>query len=310
MTDYLVKRLLHFFILGWIAASLVFFLIHLLPGDPIDGMLGVRGSGRDIQRVREELGLNRPLVLQYADFIVRLPRLDLGRSIVHRRKVTELIAAYFPNTLVLSLASLLVSLILSVPLGLWAAIRRGSPLDTGVVLAASLGQAIPNYFLGPLLVLLFSILLGWLPVSGSGDAVHLVLPALTLGWSMSALQLRIVRTAVLEELEKPYVLLALAKGVPPGRLLRRHVLRNALIPILTTAGLQLGALLTGTVITETVFSWQGIGRLLVTAVRGRDYPLVQGLVLCMTFVFLIVHLVVDLVQAAISPRIRFEIRKR
>lgn len=310
MFTFLCKRIFSFIFLLWASVTLVFFMVHLLPGDTAVHLLGQGASADDISRLRAELELDRPLHHQYGRYIGRLVNLDLGRSLYNREPVAENILSYLPHTLILALAAMLVAVSISIPLGLWAAGRSGSALDMGITLFCSLGQALPNFFLGPLLILFFAVHLGWFPVSGSEGVRGLVLPALTLGWSMSALLTRIVRRGVVSELDKPYVLLARAKGLSSARVLWRHVLKNAAVPVITTVGLQMGALLTGTVITETVFSWPGIGTLLVQSVRRRDCPMVQGLVVCMTAAYLLVHLFVDLLYMACHPRSRHVSKKK
>jgi peptide/nickel transport system permease protein len=310
MIAYSCKRLLSFVCLLWAAATLVFFMIHLLPGDAAVHILGHGATASDIARLRTELNMDRPLLQRYGRYLWGLVTLDLGRSLYNRKPVTDNILAYLTHTLVLALAAMTVAVLLSMPLGLLAACRVGSKLDVGITLFCSLGQALPNFFLGPLLILFFSVRLDWLPVSGAEGFESLVLPALTLGWSMSALLTRILRRAVATELSKPYSLLARAKGLSTAAVLGRHVLRNAAVPVITTMGLQMGALLGGTVITETVFSWPGLGTLLIQSVRRRDCPMVQGLVLFMTAVFLIVHFIADLMYAVSSPETRHAIKKR
>ena len=310
MIGYSCRRLISFVFLLWAAATLVFFLIHLLPGDAAVHILGHGAPSEDIARLRSELDLDRPILEQYVRYLWRLVNLDMGRSLYNREPVVDNISAYMGHTLVLALAAMAVAVSISMPLGLVAACRVGSKLDVGITLFCSIGQALPNFFLGPLLILLFSIHLDWLPVSGADGFRSLVLPAVTLGWSMSALLTRILRRAVATELAKPYALLARAKGLSTAGVLRRHVLRNAAVPVITTIGLQMGALLGGTVITETVFSWPGVGTLLIQSVRRRDCPMVQGLVLFMTAVFLIVHLLADLMYAACSPEARHAVKER
>jgi peptide/nickel transport system permease protein len=289
-------------------ATVVFFLIHLIPGDPVTAALGPGARGEDIQRIRQELNLDEPLFQQYFDFIKNLVNLSFGRSISDNRPVMSNILPALPNTIALAVGSMLLALLISFPLGALAAFRENRAVDVSITFISSVGLAIPNFFLGPLLILLFSIKLGWLPVSGSGSFKHILLPILTLGTSMSAFLTRIIKSAISTELKRPYVILARAKGLTEFQLFKIHLLKNAMVPVITTIGLQLGLLLTGTIITETIFSWQGIGSLLVTSIKQRNYPMIQGIVVFMTFVYLVLSLLVDLSYFYIDPRIRHELK--
>jgi peptide/nickel transport system permease protein len=280
----------------------VFFVVHWIPGDPAIGILGAGENRGDLQRLRIQLGLERPLTEQYTDFLGDILQGDLGVSFYTRQKVAGSIRMYFPNTLQLAVFSLLIAVMLAFPAGILAAYRENSPLDVTIGFIGTSGLALPNFFAGPLLVLLFSINLGWLPVSGSDGLRYLVLPSFTLGISMTALLTRIVRKSVLLELRKPYVLLARAKGLPESSILRIHVLKNAMIPIITTMGMQMGYLLSGAIVTETIFSWQGIGVLLVKSLTRRDYPMVQGIVVFISFLYLLINFLVDLSYFFFDPR--------
>jgi peptide/nickel transport system permease protein len=285
------------------AATLIFFLVHLIPGDPVVSILGEGANREDVERLRRELNLHKPLFTQYIDFLRDLLDLSFGKSIFNNREVMVNILKYLPNTIYLSAAAMFTALLISFPLGVLAAFRENSLLDSAVTFVSSAGLAVHNFFLGPLLIVLFSIKLGWFPVSGSGGLEYIVLPALTLGFSMSAFLSRIVRTAVGTEMKEPYVLLARAKGLSEFNIFRKHILKNALIPVVTTVGMQFGALLTGAIITENVFSWQGLGVLLIESIGRRDYPMIQGLIVFITFVFLIVNFLVDLSYFVINPKI-------
>lgn len=285
-------------------ATLVFLLIHLVPGDPVDAMLGESAVAADKAELRRELGLDRPLAVQYGDFLLGLARGDLGTSFRSREPVSREILSRFPATMLLACASLAVALLIAFPLGIAAAMRPRSWIDLLCGTSAMLGLSMPNFVIGPLLVLLFSIRLGVFPVSGHGGWRHLVLPALTLGSGMSAILMRMLRSSLLEEIRQDYVRTAVAKGMPETRAIVRHALPNALIPVVTTLGLQFGALLAGSVITETLFSWPGIGRLMVQAIDARDYPLVQGCVLFVALLTVAVNLAVDLLYGLVDPRIR------
>ena len=290
----------------WGVSTLVFLLIHLVPGDPVQAMLGESALQTDIDNLRERLGLNEPLLIQYKNYFLDLLKGDFGTSIVSGRKVTKEILSRFPATLELAVASILIAVLISFPLGLLSALKKDSAWDVFATAVSTLGLAIPNFWLGPLLIILFSIKLSIFPVSGRGTIAHLVLPAITLGTALSALLTRIVKTSVAEELKEDYVRVALAKGFTKRRVLLKHVFRNALIPIITILALQIGSLLTGAIITETIFSWPGIGRLIIRAINQRDYPLVQGIILFIAFIYIITNFLADIFYAVIDPRIRYE----
>jgi len=287
-------------------ATLVFAFLHLIPGDPVDIMLGEAAAPADVAALRHDLGLDRPLPAQYGRFLARAARGDLGRSITFRAPVTSLIAARYPATLQLAAAALVLALGLALPLGVAAAVRPGSAVDRLARLASLAGVCLPSFWLGPLLILVFSLELGWLPVSGRATPASVVLPALTLGLGMAAILVRLTRASMLAALREDYVRTARAKGAPEWRVLAVHALRNALLPVTTVAGLQAGALLTGAIITETIFAWPGLGRLVVQAIDARDYPLVQGCVLAIGVTYVAVNTATDLLHRAIDPRLRDE----
>ena len=302
--QHLASRLLFAAPVVFLVVSLVFFLIHLVPGDPVQQMLGERAQAADIERMRQELGLDQPLLTQYAQYLGGLLRGDLGRSFRFNSPVTEIILSRYPATIVLTLASLFVALLLSIPAGVQAAVHRGRWPDGVLGFLSLLGLSFPNFALGPMLILLFSVEAGWLPVSGSGSVLHLILPAVTLGTALAAVLTRMVRTSVLEELSQDYVRTARAKGLSEPRIRYKHVLRNGLIPVATLVGLQLGALLSGAMVTETIFSWPGIGRLTLQSINSRDYPLMQGCFLTIAVTYIVVNLITDLVYGVVDPRIR------
>lgn len=284
--------------------TLVFLLIHLVPGDPVEAMLGETARAADREALRSALGLDRPLAEQYLAYLGRLAVLDLGESFVWQRPVSALLAERLPATLELAAAALALALLIAVPLGVLAARNQGGPLDGGAMGFSLLGAAVPNFWLGPLLILVFSLWLGWTPVSGRGDPGSLILPAVTLGTGLAAVLARMVRGSVLEVLSEDYVRTARAKGLGEGRVLWGHALRNAWLPVLTLIGLQLGGLLAGAVITETVFAWPGVGSLLVEAIQGRDYPVVQACVLLVSLAYVLVNALTELVYRQADPRIR------
>lgn len=286
--------------------TLVFALIHLIPGDPVQAMLGETAAPRDVEELRHRLGLDAPLTTQYVQFMRGVARGDLGRSLRTGQPVVASIAERMPATIELALAAVALALVIAIPLGVIAAVKRGTWADHGAMAAALAGVSIPGFWLGPLLALFFAVELGWLPVSGRGTWAHLVLPAVSLGAGLAAVLARITRTTLLEELSQPYVHAVRAKGASPLRVVVRHALRNSLIPVVTVLGLQFGAVLTGTVVTETVFAWPGIGRLLVQSIGFRDYPMVQGCILFIAVTYVTVNLVTDLAYGALDPRIRYE----
>ena len=310
MKAYIIKRVFLLLFLVAAVSTIVFFLLHVVPGDPVYTALGPGAAGEDILRLHRELNLDKPLISQYLDFLKNLGDLSFGKAISNGRNVMDNILPVLPYTVYLAVTAMLLGLAVSLPLGVWAAFKENSGIDLSITFFSSAALALPAFFLGPLLIMLFSIKLGWLPVSGSDSVKHLILPALTLGTGVSAYLTRIVKSAVGMELEKPYILLAIAKGLSPRQIFFRHLFKNALIPIVTTGGLQLGALLSGAIITETVFSWHGIGSLLVEAIKQRDYPMVQGIVLFITFAYLTLNFLVDMSYFFIDPRIRHELKKR
>jgi peptide/nickel transport system permease protein len=290
----------------WLIVTLVFLLVHIVPGDPVQQMLGEGARAGDLMQLRHALGLDVPISTQYKHYLAGVVRGDLGDSFRFRQPVTRVVLAHYPATLELAIVALLACAAIGIPAGLLAAARRGTPTDHAVGLFTLFGLSVPNFALGPVLILVFSVILGWLPVSGRGGPSHLILPAITLGAALAAILTRMVRTSVIEELSSDYVRTAHAKGLSPSAVLFRHAFRNALIPILTILGLQFGTLLAGTVITETIFSWPGIGRLAVQAIDARDYPLLQGCILLIAFSYVVVNLLTDVICAFVDPRVRFE----
>ncbi len=305
MKRYLLQRLLLLLptLLG--ALTLVFFLIHLVPGDPIEVMLGETASAADKEELRRSLGLDRPLLAQYRSFLAGLVRADLGRSLSEQASVSALIRARFPATFQLTSCAMAVALLLSLTLAAMAARRRASWVDRAALLFSLLGLSLPNFWLGPMLMIVFAIQLGWTPVSGRGGLGHLVLPSLTLGLGMAAILTRILRAGLLQAIREDYARTARAKGLSESRVWLKHTLRNALLPVITIVSLQFGSLLAGSIITETVFSWPGIGRLTVQAIQARDYPLVQGCVLVIAITYLLVNFLTDIFYRLADPRIHY-----
>lgn len=304
MQAYLVSRLMT---AVWVIAglsSLVFFLIHWVPGDPVEVMLGESAAAADREALRHALGLDQPLLRQWGGFLSGVLRLELGTSLYERQPVLDLLQGRYPATLELATLAFLIAVAIAVPMGVVAAARRGTRWDLGTMGFSLLGVSVPNFWLGPLLVMVFSLALGWFPVSGRSGPLSVVLPAITLGTALAAIVSRMVRSSLLEVLGEDYIRTARAKGLSPYRVLVRHGLRNAWLPVLTVLGMQLGALLGGAVVTETVFNWPGIGSLLVESIQRRDYPVVQGCVLMISLCYVAINLVTDLLYAWVDPRVR------
>ena len=306
MLAFLLRRLLLTLPVVWIVVTLVFGLIHVVPGDPVAQMLGEGASVTQVERLRHELGLDRPVFEQYRTYMTGLLHGDLGHSFRNQEAVATSILTRYPATIQLAVASLIFSIAISVPLGILGAVRRGHAVDSLIGFVSLLGISLPNFALGPMLILLFSIALGLLPVSGRGDFLHLILPALTLGGGLAATTTRMVRGSMLEEIRQDYVRTARAKGLNERAVLFRHALRNGLIPVITILGLQSGMLLAGAIITETIFSWPGLGRLTIQAINARDYPLVQGCFLVIALTYILINLATDVLYSVVDPRIRYD----
>jgi len=287
-------------------ATLVFSLIHLVPGDPAQAMLGDGAAPQDVAELRQSLGLDQPLTTQYARFLRGAMSGDLGESFRTGQPVTAMIIERVPATAELAIASMIVAIVIAIPLGVVAAVWRGTAIDYAAMTFALAGVSIPNFWLGPLLAIVFAVELGWLPVSGRGTLLHLVLPAISLGLALAAILARMTRASLLDELNELYVRAARARGVSRAGAITAHALRNSLVPLLTIIALQFGAVLTGAVITETIFAWPGIGRLLIQSIGFRDYPTVQGCILLIAFTYVTVNLVTDVLYGFLDPRIRFE----
>jgi peptide/nickel transport system permease protein len=301
---YLGRRCLALIPVALGVATITFALIHVVPGDPVVAMLGDMAAPADIQGLRHELGLDRPLWEQYGAFLGGLATGDLGESISQHQPVAHLIAQRLPATLELAVAGLIVAIAIAFPLGLVAGAHPGGPVDLGAMGFAVLGISIPHLYLGPLLMILFSLKLRWLPLTGRGGLAHLILPAITLGTALAAILARMLRQSLMQVRESDYMRTAIGKGLSASAALMRHGLRNALTPVVTLLGLQLGGLLTGSIITEVIFSWPGLGRLMITAISARDYPLVEGCVLTFALTYVVVNMATDVVYGLIDPRIR------
>jgi len=304
MFRFIFQRVLYTLPVVWLVVSVVFLLIHLVPGDPILQMLGEGAPAADIQATRHAYGFDQSLGQQYLHYWRGVFHGDLGQSVRLNQSVSKLVLQRYPYTLQLTLASLFVAVILSIPAGVRSARRRNQWEDRALSVISLFGLSFPNIALGPILILFFSIKLGWLPVSGAGSFANLVLPALTMGSALAAILTRMVRTSMLEELSQDYIRTARAKGLPERTVVYRHALRNAMIPVITVLGLQFGALLAGAIVTETIFSWPGIGRLTITAIGNRDYYLVQGCILAIGLTYVAVNFLTDFLYSVANPRIR------
>ncbi len=304
MFRYITTRLLYAVPVLWLVVSVVFLLIHLVPGDPIQQMLGENAAATDLAAARHAYGLDVPMGRQYVNYWKGVLHGDLGQSLRFNQNVGRIIAERYPATIELTLAALAVAILISIPAGVRSARRRNRWDDRAISFVSLLGLSFPNFALGPVLILFFAVMLGLLPVSGSGTVLHVVLPAITMGGALAAILTRMVRTAMLEELGQDYIRTARAKGLPESTVVYRHALRNAMIPVMTVIGLQFGALLAGAIVTETIFSWPGIGRLTIQAISSRDYYLVQGCILAIGLTYVAVNFLTDFLYSVVNPRIR------
>lgn len=302
----MLKRLLGVLPVVFGILLLTFLLVHLVPGDPVEVMLGESATMADRAQLRADLGLDRPLPMQFAAYLGKLAHGDFGRSIHSRTPISDLLAERIPATARLALLALAIALLIGLPLGVVAALKHRSWPDELATVSAMTLSAMPHFWLGPLLMLVFALWLGWLPVSGMESQASIVLPALTLGCGLAAILTRMTRASLLEVLGEDFVRTARAKGLPERVVVLRHALRPALLPVVTVVGLQLGSLLTGAVITETVFGWDGIGRLLVESIEKRDYPVTQACVLVIALSYVGVNALTDAAYALLDPRVRFK----
>lgn len=300
----MIKRVLAVIPVVFGVLLLTFLLVHLVPGDPVEVMLGESATMADREQLRAELGLDQPLVQQFGSYLARMARGDLGVSIHTHTRITSLLAERIPMTARLAALALLIAIVVGLPLGIVAALRANhwqDHLATGASLTLS---AMPHFWLGPLLMMVFALWLGWLPVSGMEHPASIVLPAVTLGFGLAAILTRMTRASMLEVLNEDFVRTARAKGLPEHQVIARHALRAALLPIVTVLGLQLGGLLAGAVITETVFGWDGVGRLLVESIEKRDYPVTQACVLVIALSYVLINLLTDIVYTRLDPRVK------
>jgi len=304
MLQFLFKRLWHtvFVIIG--ISMISFFFIHL-SGDPVMLMLPGDASTQEIDTLREQLGFNQPLHRQYLRFAGQALRGKFGNSLYYKVPAMELILERLPASLELAMAAMLIALLVAVPIGIVSAVRRGSFVDMGSMLGALFGLSMPHFWLGIMMILLFSVKLGWLPTSGRGTLAHLVMPSVALGMSLMAMFARLTRSVMLEVLSLDYIRTARSKGLKEPVVIYKHALKNALIPLVTVAGMQFGFLLGGTVIIETVFAWPGVGRLVVQAIFNRDYPLVQATVLVLSVIFVAINFLTDMLYMYLDPQINY-----
>jgi len=305
MLSFLFARLLSTFTVVLGVVTLVFLLIHLVPGDPVQAMLGETATPTDLEALRNALGLDKPLWTQWWLYITNLLQADLGNSLYSKEPIIDILLERFPATLELAIAGLFVAVLLALPLGSLAALRKDTIYDNSAMMFSLLGVSIPNFWLGPMLILLFSLTLGWLPVSGREGNLSLILPALTLGTALAAILARMVRSTLLEVLNEDYIRTARAKGLTESAIVIHHALRNASLPIITILGLQLGTLLGGAVITEIIFAWPGIGQLTIESIERRDYPLVQACILLISLSYVLINTLTDLLYAWLDPRVRY-----
>ncbi len=304
MTQYIVRRLIFSLFVLWGALTVVFLAVRAVPGDPAQMMLGPNATAEDVQDLREKLGLNRPLIVQYGVYLIQTLRLDLGESLRMAQPVASLVAERLPATGRLALTAIVVALLVAFPLGIAAAFRPGSWLDGVVSIVSLLGQSVPGFWVGIMFILIFARQLRLLPSSGDDGWEHLILPSITVALPLVGVLTRLVRSGLLDVLDEDYIRTAHAKGLPARVVMWRHAVRNMLIPVVTVVGLQVGHLLGGAVITETVFAWPGVGLLLIDAITNRDYPLVQAAILLITAIFVTINFLVDLSYGALDPRIR------
>ena len=306
MIQFLFSRLASALFVIFGVTCLVFLFLHMVPGDPVEVMLGESAQPADREALRHALGLDQPLLTQFGQYMGNLLQLDLGKSLYSQRPIVDMLLERMPATAQLAISSLVVAVLIAFPLGVLAAVRKGSHWDQGAMGLSLIGVSIPNFLMGPILILVFSLWLGWFPVSGRDGFVSLILPALTLGTAMAAILSRMVRATLLETLNEDYIRTARAKGLSERLVVWRHAMRNALLPVITLLGLQLGVLLGGAVITEVVFSWPGLGQLTIESIQRRDYPVVQACVLVISLAYVVVNTLTDLVYGWLDPRIRLE----
>lgn len=306
MGVYLVRRVVSILPVLFAVSTIVFFLLHAIPGDPIDLILGEQALPADRVALAHELGLDRPIIEQYGHFLKGLVSGDWGTSIYDGRPVTALLKERFGATALLASAAMFIAMLIAIPAGTIAAIRRRSLWDSAAMFIALVGISVPNFWLGPVLILIFSVHLGILPIAGIESFSSLILPSITLGAALAAMLSRMTRSSMIEELKSEYVTTARAKGLSERMVIFKHAFRNALNPIITIVGLQVGALMAGTIITEKIFLWPGVGMLLLESIYRRDYPVVQGCILIIAVIYVVVNTATDILYAEVDPRVRLK----
>jgi peptide/nickel transport system permease protein/oligopeptide transport system permease protein len=306
MYNYLIKRLLSTIPVLIGISLLLFFMLRMLPGDPAQVLAGQMASPEEIENIRHQLGLDRPIYEQYAVYMSHLVRFDLGRSARTQNPVTAEIWARLPNTILLAVVAITLACLFGIPAGIISAVRPYSWTDYLVTMSALFGISMPVFWLGLMLVVVFAVILKWLPAGGTGSWQHVILPSFTLAAFVVAFIARMTRSTMLETLSQDFTTTARSKGLREEVVIVKHALKNALIPIITVVGLQFGSLLAGAVLTETVFAWPGLGRLLYDSISARDYPMIQGVILIFGLLYIFVNLVVDLIYAFVDPRIRYD----
>ena len=302
----LAKRLAFVLPVVWAVVTLVFLLIHIVPGDPVRNALGENATEQQMDDLRHKLGLDLPLTQQYVNYWRGLVRGDFGQSLVSSEDVFAKIVSRYPATMELAFAGLVVAILIAIPLGVTAGTNQGKIIDNVASVVSLLGISAPGFVLGPLMVYVFAVKLNWLPVGGREGFETVILPALTLGAALAAILTRMVRSSVIEELGEDYVRTARAKGLSERQVIYKHVLKNGLIPVVTVLGLQFGVLLAGAIITETIFSWPGLGRMTVDAINARDYPVVQGCILMIALTYIVANVLTDFTYRLLDPRIKVE----
>jgi peptide/nickel transport system permease protein len=307
MLSFLLSRLLSMLIVVLGVITLVFLLIHIVPGDPVQAMLGESATPTDQAALRQALGLDQPLWTQWLTYMQHLLQGDLGLSFYSKEPINNMLLQRLPATLELAISGLFIAVLIAIPLGSIAALHKDTFWDHGAMVFSLLGVSIPNFWMGPLLILLFSLTLGWLPVSGRESFSSIVLPALTLGTALAAILARMVRSTLLEVLHEDYIRTARAKGLRESAIIIHHALRNASLPIITVLGLQLGTLLGGAVITETIFAWPGIGQLTIESIQRRDYPVVQACILLISTSYVLINTSTDILYGWLDPRVRYRV---
>lgn len=305
MLSYILRRCFYAIFVLFGVATVVFFITRLT-GDPVTIMLPPDASVAQIESLRKQLGFDKPLIEQFGIYLYHLLQFNLGQSLKYGEPTVKLIAERLPATIELATASLLFSLIVAIPAGIISAIKRNSSAEYGIMTLVLIGQSMPVFWVGILLILLFSVELHWFPTGGIGGAKHLVLPAVALGLHLMALVTRLLRSSLIQSVNSDYIRTARAKGLLPRTVIGKHALRNSLLPVVTVVGLEIGALLGGSVVTETIFAWPGVGQLLVQSIYNRDFPLVQGAVILLAGLFVLINLLVDLCYVFIDPRIQYK----